>query len=267
VRFGRRRDGARRRVHDAGRRSFTNPRRTAGRAGHHGQRSAGARRAFGAPRVLCRCRSRSAGVGRRSSRRDSIGRGRRGDGSGRRGPLGGRDRSLGRRLARRGRSQERSRQELQRIEVALRLRGDADPQVNVRLRQLDLARRADRPHAVTLGERRALGDRDRAKVGQRDGVPVGRRDRETLARGRDGAREGHRPGRGRDDARARGRADVDAAMRARRVRMCGIELELLEDRPIGRPGPGTCRRCQKERGGNSREQNSAHGSPLRSTTY
>jgi hypothetical protein len=251
-------------VQDAGGGSFVSPRRTSSRTSHHRQRSAGARRSFGTPRVLCRCRS--AGFDRRSSRGNSIRRDWGGDGCGRRGLLSGWGRSLRRRLARRRRRQGRRRQEPQRVEVALRLGGNPDPEVHVRLRQLDLAGRADRPHAVTLGYRRALGDRDRAEVGQRDGVPVGRRDREALARSRDDAREGHRPGRGRDDARARGRADVDAAMLARRVRMCRIERERLQDRPVGRPGPGTCRRCQKERGGNSREQNSAHGSPLRSTT-
>jgi hypothetical protein len=180
--------------------------------------------------------------------------------------LGGLRRSLSRWLVRR-RGRRKRRQECQRIEVALRFRRNPDPKVYVRLRQLRLAGRADRPDAVALGHRRALGDRDRAEVGQRDGVPVGSRDREALARGRDGARERHRPGRGRDDARRRGRADVDAAMLARRIWMRGIEHELLENRPISRPGPGTRGRCQKERGGNSREQNSTHSSPLGSTTY
>jgi hypothetical protein len=251
-------------MQDAFRGSLRSPRRTPRRGSHHRQRSARAPCVCSAPRALGRFRD--ARVGRDRRLRSCIRRSGRGDRSGGRSLLRDRRRCLSRRLARR-RRQERRRQERQRIEVALRLRGDPDPQVHVRLRQLRLAGWADRPDAVSLGDRRALGDRDRAEVGERDGIPVGRRDREALARGRDGARERHRPGRGRDDARACVRADVEAAMLARRVRMRGIENERLEDRPARRPGPGTCCRCQKECRGNSREQNSAHGSPLRSTTY
>ena len=148
----------------------------------------------------CGSARRGAGPGGLRLRRriDATGRcgGRRRNGRG--------GRSRGHRLAdrlrrhrRRRRRRGRRRQELQRIGIPLRLGCDADAQMDVRLSDLDLTGGTDGGNGLPVDDGRVLGDFDRPEVGQRHGVPVGRDDRQALARGRDGAREGDRPGRGR----------------------------------------------------------------------
>ena len=108
----------------------------------------------------------------------------------------------------------------------------------MRLAHAGLVARADRPDAVALDDRRALGHSDGAQVGERDRPAVGGLDRHALAVGRDRAGE-------RDDASGRrahaaptGPGDVDAAVEARRLRLLGVEGERLQDRAVGRPRPG-----------------------------
>jgi hypothetical protein len=153
-------------------------------------------------------------------------------------------------------------QEGERIEVTLRLGRRADAEVHERLRHFGLPRRTDRRDAFALSDRRPLGSRDRAQVRQRDRQPVGRRDRETLARDRHRARERHGAGRRRDNGGALIGADVDASVLPGGVRVCRVEHEHLQHRTVHRPGPGTGGRCKMKRGNHSREQNSAHRSPL-----
>jgi hypothetical protein len=74
------------------------------------------------------------------------------------------------------------RQERQRIEVALRLRGDPDAEVDVRLRHVLVAARADHSDGAAFRDRSALRRSDRAEVRQRHRVPVRGRDRHALAR-------------------------------------------------------------------------------------
>ena len=129
------------------------------------------------------------------------------------------------------------RQERQRVEVALRLGGDAHAEVDVRRRDLRLAGGADRGDGVALGDRGALRDVDRAEVGQRDGEAVGGLDREARARCGHGAGERDDARRGRAHVGARVAADVDAPVLAGGVRVRRVEDERLEDRPVDRPRP------------------------------
>jgi hypothetical protein len=164
----------------------------------------------------------------------------------------------GRRLPR----DRRVRQERERVEVALWVGGATDTEVEVGLGELDIARRPNRPHGVSLDELRTLGDADRSKVRQRDRVPVCGADRDALAGARNGSGKGDRPGRRRDNRRSPRRANVDAAMLAGSVGVCRVEDIRLQDRSLGRPGPGTCHRCEMKRGDDRRQECSAHVLPL-----
>jgi hypothetical protein len=149
------------------------------------------------------CRGlRRGGLGRPSR----LGRGRRRRGSSRRsGDRSGWRRRRGRlRRGSRGRGRSRARdrgrrvaarahgQESERIEVALLVRGRADPEVDVRRRLLRVAARPDRADDVPLGHGRPLRDGQRAEMGQGHVETAVGRDRRAQARARDGAGEGHR---------------------------------------------------------------------------
>jgi hypothetical protein len=101
--------------------------------------------------------------------------------------------------------------------------------VNVRPIHLAVAARADRPHAVALGDRRALGHRKRAEVRERHGVAFRRRDRDAEARARHRSGERHGAAGGRDDRRAGCPGDIDAAMLPGGIRVRGVEDERLQD--------------------------------------
>lgn len=97
--------------------------------------------------------------------------------------------------------------------------------MDVGLRHLRLAARADRPDDVALADGRALHDGRRAKVDERDGIAVARSDRHRPAADRHGAGEGDDAGRGRAHGRAGGRPDVDAPVLAAVVGALAIEAE------------------------------------------
>ena len=114
--------------------------------------------------------------GRRGRRHHRSRRGcRRGCGSAARARL--RRRRVGRGRAARGRGG----QQAERVDVAVRIGCDADPEVDVRAVDLGRPARADRPDRISLDEGRAFGDGDRAEVCQRDGIAVRRLDRDRLA--------------------------------------------------------------------------------------
>jgi hypothetical protein len=79
----------------------------------------------------------------------------------------------GRRSGRRARP---SRQKRSGIDVSLRLRGNANAEMDVGLRELRLAARADRPDGVAFGDGGVRRDRDRAEMRERHGVAVRRLD-------------------------------------------------------------------------------------------
>jgi hypothetical protein len=174
------------------------------------------------------------------------------------GPIGGR-RALGRRrrrLRRRtGRRRRRPRrEEEQRVDVALLVGGDADPEIDVWLGKLRDAARTDGPDRRPLCEICAAHDTDRAEVDERDRVSGRCLNRHCLATGWNGSREGHCAGGRCDDRRADRRADVDAAMLAGRVRVAP-ERERPQDRAVDRPRPSRDGRRSRERD----ERDDGHG--------
>ena len=139
------------------------------------------------------------------------------------------------------------RQQRERVEVALRPRRDADPEVHVRHRELDVAARPDRADARALEDGGAARHANRAEVQERHGVAVLCLDRHALATVRDRAGEADDASCGRAYGRARGAGDVDAAMLPRRVRVTLAEREAAQDVAVGRPGPRRGRGNEEKR--------------------
>ena len=148
-----------------------------------------------------------------------------------------------RRLARRGRRRRRCkrRQEAQRVEVALRIAPEPDPELHVRHRVGEHSTRPDERNRLTLGHDGARVDQERAEMQQRDRVAVGRLngDREPV-RG-DLAGEHDRPRGRRDHGVAESALDVDPAMLSRNERVVLVERKPLQHRPRNRPRPGAGR--------------------------
>lgn len=193
---------------------------------------------------------------RRGCARVRRGRGRRVGDDGRR--VRGGDR-VGRRHERRRRG-DACGQQCGRVDVAVRVRRQADPEVDVGLRHLGRAARPDRAHGRALGDGVALGDGDRAEVEQRDGVAVGGLERDRLAVRRQRARVADRPRGRRAHGPARIARDVDPAVLAARVRI-GHDREAAEHDSVAGPGPGIRRRRGRERGEHRREKSASHPFP------
>jgi hypothetical protein len=184
-------------------------------------------------------RNRSRGCGRLGcsrSRRREVGCDRRRGWYG--GCLGLGERRRGRRRRRRdfrrqlcggGRSRRRdrrgrlSRQERQRIDVALVVRGLAEPEVDERVGALDGPRGADAPDDRALADLRAARYGDRAEVDERRRVPERGLDRNGLAAPRDRSGEGDDPARRRTHVGAARGAEVDTAMLPGGVRVRTVE--------------------------------------------
>jgi hypothetical protein len=126
--------------------------------------------------------------------------------------------------------------ERERVEVPVRLGGQPDAEMDVRLRPFGLSTRADRPHDLPLADRCSDSERDRPQVDEGDRVPVLRADRQTAAFARQLTGEGDDPGRRSAHLGSRRRADVDPAMLAARVRVV-LGDERPEHRPLDRPAP------------------------------
>jgi hypothetical protein len=131
------------------------------------------------------------------------------------------------RLRHGGRQADPRREESERIEVALVLRGDADAQMDVRLRGLRSPAGPDRPDRGTFRDDRIPDHADRPEMSEGHGQPVRCLNRHTLATRR--YRPGERDGAGgrSENRRAGVAADVDATMLATGVRMRRIEHERL----------------------------------------
>jgi hypothetical protein len=129
------------------------------------------------------------------------------------------------------------RQQGLRVDVSLVVVGMPDAELHVGAGRLGVAAGTDRPDAVALGNRRALGHRDRPQLRERHRPAVRGQDRHRLAAAGNGPRECHDPRRGSEHLLARLTTDIDAAVLSRRVRMGRIEGERNEDRPVGRPRP------------------------------
>jgi hypothetical protein len=135
------------------------------------------------------------------------------------------------RLVRR-RSRRQRGQEPERIDVAVRLVGLADAQVDVRLGCL-----SNRPHDVSLAHRERPRDRGGTEALQRDGVTVGGADRDRLPTRRDDAGKADRSGCRRAHRRPGRSADVDAAVLAAGIGIVTKD-EGSKHRPVDGPGPG-----------------------------
>jgi hypothetical protein len=191
-------------------------------------------------------RGRRRGQGRRGRRGDcGLWRGRRRRGCRRpRGSRGGRGRGSRRRRRRwcgswsgcggRGGRDLAGRQGAERIDVAVLVRGDADPEVNVRSRVFRRTTWTGRPHRRAFGYGRAPVDREPAKVRQRDGVPVGSRDRDRQTVRRHAAGERHGALRRRANQLVRVSRDVDASVLPAGVRVVA-EHEWPQDRAAHGP--------------------------------
>ena len=156
----------------------------------------------------------------------------------------------------RGRSNRR-RQEQQRIDVAVRILGAPDAEVDVWYVVLDLSGRTDRADDRLLAHGLAAPNARRTEMRQSDGVPVGRLDRHDFAAYRHGAGERDGAGRGRKDGLAGPSADVDSAVLARGVRVVA-EDEFLEYRTLDGPGPRSRGRRDHEGRGERGDQGSTH---------
>jgi hypothetical protein len=135
------------------------------------------------------------------------------------------------------------RQQRQRIDVPLRLGGDADTEMNA----LDkvAARFRDRSHGLAFADARALGDRERGETDQRYGIAVAGANSHRAPASRDGARERHRAGRRRQHVRADLSRDIDAAVLPAQIGIVS-EREAPHDRAAGGPGPASGRnRCDQ----------------------
>jgi hypothetical protein len=146
-----------------------------------------------------------------------------------------------RRLVHRPRGQQR-----EWVEVAVRIRGQADAEVDVRLIPFGLTARADRGHDVAFLDRGAGRHADRADVHERDRVAVRSANRHAEPFVRHLAGEGDDAGRGRAEVGARRASDVDPAMLAPGVRIV-VGRERSQNRSVDWPRPPGRRGAEDER--------------------
>jgi hypothetical protein len=161
------------------------------------------------------------------------------------------------------------REQAQRIEVVVVVGAEPDPEMDVRLGVLGLARRARIGDRLPLGDAVAALDPQRAEVRERGPVP---------AAGRDGHGESIRGHGSRERDIARGRSphrgcaaerDVDTTMLTRRI-LVGPDGEPAQNGSVGgpRPRPGgsaSCERpyeCEQQAQGPPRCPSSEHGSTV-----
>ncbi len=145
-------------------------------------------------------------------------------------------------MRRLGCGQAPRRQQPQRVDVALLVARRTDAEVHIRLCVFGDAARTDAADDRAFADARAPRDRDRPEMQERSGVAERCLDGNCLAAGRHRARERHHPFDRRQHLCARLGAEVDAAMLARRVRMCSVERKRAQYRTVDRPGPRLCRR-------------------------
>jgi hypothetical protein len=139
------------------------------------------------------------------------------------------------------------REQGQRIEIAVRLRGQANAEMDVRLVVLGLPVRPDGADDVALPQRRADTHADRTQVQKRDRVAVLGADRHRAPRGRNRSSEADHTGCRRANLGTIGGADVHAPMLTAEVRVV-LSRECTKNGSIHRPAPGSGRRCKHEPG-------------------
>ena len=159
---------------------------------------------------------------------------------------------IGRFVSGLGRNRRRLRQQEQRVDVALLVGRKPDPKMDVRLRHLRLAARADGAHAGSLGDGLAPPHGVRAQMHEHDGVPVLGPDRHRPAARGDPARKRDRARHGRGDRATRLGADVDSSMLPGLVRMLAVKREGREHLSADGPAPAESGRRSDQGGSESR---------------
>lgn len=104
------------------------------------------------------------------------------------------------------------RQEAQRVEVAVRVRSEANAEMDVRPGDSRLPTRPDRPDDPPFNNGRPSRRADRSQLDERHRVPVRRLNRHAFATRRHRPGKADRPTHGRPHRRSQGRSDVDAAV-------------------------------------------------------
>ncbi|MEK6274890.1 MAG: hypothetical protein AABM30_06065 [Actinomycetota bacterium] len=140
----------------------------------------------------------------------------------------------------------------ERVEVPVRVGGQPDAEVDVRLRPFRVATWPDRAHDLPFADRRPDGQGDRPEVDEGDRIPVRCANRQTEPFPRQPAGEGDNPRRRSPHVGPRRRADVDPTVLAARVRVF-LGDERTEHRPLDGPGPG-----RRTRGVSERHEHSGH---------
>ena len=131
----------------------------------------------------------------------------------------------------------------ERIDIPVRVGGQANAEMDVGLSPLGVAARADRADDLPLLDRRSRSHPDRSQVDERDRVAVGRANRQAQALVRKLTDEGGDAGCGCPNLGAGRRRDVDSA-----VLSAGVGVPFCDERPQHRsvdgPRPGIRRRAQ-----------------------
>ena len=145
------------------------------------------------------------------------------------------------------------REERKWIEVAVRIRSQANPEMDVGLSPLGLAARADGSHDLAFLDRSPGAHTDRAEVHEGDRVAVGGANRQAEALVRQLARERDDAGGRSPDVGSGRRRDVDPAMLSAGI---GVVLgdERAQNRTVDRPRPARRGRAHDEREQNSDRQ-------------
>jgi hypothetical protein len=151
-----------------------------------------------------------------------------------------------------GRDSGSDREERERVDVALLIRGQAHSEVHVRLGEVDGAARPDRAHHRPLRDRRPARDADRAEMDERRRVAGRRLDRDGLPAGRNRPGKGHDTFRRCDDVRARRTAEVDASVLPGGVRMRTVKRKRPQHGPVD--GPRPCLRRRHRQNGRAQDQ-------------
>jgi hypothetical protein len=151
----------------------------------------------------------------------------------------------------------RRRQEQQRIDIAVRILGAPDAEVDVWDVVLELSGRTDRADDRPLAHGLAAPNARRAEMRQGHRVPVGRVNRRDFAAHWHGSGERDGAGRRREDRLSGPSANVDSAVLARGVRIVA-EDEFLEYRAFDGPGPRSRGRHDHEGRRERDDQGSTH---------
>lgn len=129
----------------------------------------------------------------------------------------------------------------------MRLRCQANAEMDVRLVVLGLPVRPDGADDVVLPQRRADTHADGPQVQKRDRVAVLGADRHSAPRGRDRSSKADHAGYRCANLGTIGGADVHAPMLTAEVRVV-LSRECTKNGSIHRPAPGSGRRCKHEPG-------------------